>query len=91
MDPSKNVDREFAYGSGHINPLEAINPALVYETLKPDYIKMLCSAGYRDKQLRLVTGDNSTCPKEIESLKDLNYPSMQADVTRDKPFEVNIK
>ncbi|KAK2650670.1 hypothetical protein Ddye_018159 [Dipteronia dyeriana] len=92
MKHSENGDTEFAHGSGHINPLEAINPGLVYETLKPDYIKMLCSLGYSDELLRIISGDNSTCPKDsdIESQKDLNYPSMQANVTRDKPFEITF-
>ncbi|KAK4856595.1 hypothetical protein QYF36_019121 [Acer negundo] len=93
MDPSKNGDGEFAYGSGHINPLEAINPGLVYETLKPDYIKMLCSRGLSDKALRRISGDNSaTCPKgsEKESPKDLNYPSMSAQVKQDAPFKITF-
>jgi hypothetical protein len=34
---------EFAFEAGHINPVKAINPGLVYETSKEDYIKMLCS------------------------------------------------
>ncbi|KAK0600699.1 hypothetical protein LWI29_017598 [Acer saccharum] len=92
MDPSTNSNGEFAYGSGHINPLKAINPGLVYETLKPDYIKMLCSRGLSDKVLRRISGDNSTCPKglEKESPKDLNYPSMSAEVKQDTPFKITF-
>ena len=92
MDPSTNSDSEFAYGSGHINPLKAINPGLVYETLKPDYIKMLCSRGLSDEVLRSISGDNSTCPKssEKESPKDLNYPSMSAEVKQDTPFKITF-
>ncbi|KAL5817063.1 hypothetical protein ACOSQ3_025441 [Xanthoceras sorbifolium] len=92
MDPTKNKDGEFAYGSGHVDPLKAINPGLVYETLKPDYIKMLCSIGLSDKVLRSISGDNSTCPKgsNKESAKDLNYPSMSATITPNKPFKVTF-
>ncbi|KAK2637680.1 hypothetical protein Ddye_025475 [Dipteronia dyeriana] len=92
MDPSTNSDGEFSYGSGHINPLKAINPGLVYETLKPDYIKMLCSVGLSDELLRRISGDNSTCPKglEKESAKDLNYPSMSAEVKQDTPFKITF-
>ncbi|KAK1562915.1 hypothetical protein Q3G72_018989 [Acer saccharum] len=92
MDPNTNSDGEFAYGSGHINPLEAINPGLVYETLKPDYIKMLCSRGLSDKALSSISGDNSSCPKgsEKESPKDLNYPSMSAAVKQDTYFKITF-
>ena len=50
-------------GPVNINPLEAINPGLVYETLKPDYIKMLCSRGLGDKALRRISGDK---PSKIQ-------------------------
>ncbi|KAI9196095.1 hypothetical protein LWI28_020987 [Acer negundo] len=92
MNPSKNGDTEFAFGSGHINPLEAINPGLVYETLKPDYIKMLCSLGLNDTVIRSISGDNSTCPKglEKESPKDLNYPSMSTKLQQDTPFKITF-
>ncbi|KAF2291712.1 hypothetical protein GH714_035315 [Hevea brasiliensis] len=36
VNPAENSDAEFAYGSGHLNPLEAINPGLVDEALKDD-------------------------------------------------------
>ncbi|KAL5747946.1 hypothetical protein ACOSQ2_025243 [Xanthoceras sorbifolium] len=92
MDPSKNRDAEFAYGSGHINPLEAITPGLVYEALKPDYIKLLCSMGLSDKVITSISGDNSTCPKgsNKESPMDLNYPSMSAKIKLNTPFKITF-
>ncbi|KEH33701.1 subtilisin-like serine endopeptidase family protein [Medicago truncatula] len=33
---------EFAYGSGNINPQQAIHPGLVYDITKQDYVQMLC-------------------------------------------------
>ncbi|KAH7549979.1 hypothetical protein JRO89_XS13G0113300 [Xanthoceras sorbifolium] len=39
MDHSTNSDAEFAYGYGHINLLEAINPRLIYEVLKTELHK----------------------------------------------------
>jgi hypothetical protein len=73
---------EFAFGAGHINPVKAIDPGLVYETSKEDYIKMLCS---------MQVSFFGTCPSESKgSPKDLNYPSMQVLVETGKSFAVEF-
>ncbi|KAM5583484.1 hypothetical protein ABKV19_003405 [Rosa sericea] len=76
---------EFGYGSGHINPVTAINPGLVYDASKEDYIKLLCMS-YNETRVRLVSGDNTTCPTGSDkgSPRNHNYPSMGAKV---KPME----
>ncbi|KAI7994903.1 hypothetical protein LOK49_LG11G02579 [Camellia lanceoleosa] len=73
MDRSKIVeDLEFDYGSGHINPVGAIDPGLVFDlTDEADYIDVLCKQGYDTSTLRLVTGDNSTCNVTTQSLEEL--------------------
>ncbi|KAK3028613.1 hypothetical protein RJ639_039956 [Escallonia herrerae] len=69
-------EAELAYGAGHINPLKAVNPGLVYDAGVVDYIKFLCGQGYNTTDLRLVTGDSSTCTKATTGLVwDLNLPS----------------
>lgn len=76
MMASKNTDAEFAYGSGHLNPAKAADPGLVYDACEADYVNMLCSQGYSTKNLRIITGDNSTsCSRNRGSVWDLNYPS----------------
>ncbi|KAK9176141.1 hypothetical protein WN944_028154 [Citrus x changshan-huyou] len=92
MKSSNNEEAEFAYGSGHINPIEAVKPGLVYETFKQDYINMLCSIGYDERKVRSISGDNSTCPEGSKqaSPKDLNYPSMAAQVSAGKPFTIKF-
>ncbi|KAJ9160209.1 hypothetical protein P3X46_025630 [Hevea brasiliensis] len=76
MTTAANSDAEFAYGSGHINPVKAIDPGLVYDAEEIDYVKFLCGQGYNATQLQLVTGDNSTCSEETNgTVWDLNYPS----------------
>lgn len=87
MNAAKTPDAEFAYGSGHIDPVKAVDPGLVYESLTEDYIKMLCSIGFDTTRVRLITKDNSSCPTNITGTpKDLNYPSMAAQVATNKPF-----
>ncbi|PQM38592.1 subtilisin-like protease SBT4.4 [Prunus yedoensis var. nudiflora] len=89
---SNNVSTgAFAYGSGHINPVNAINPGLVYEASEEDYIKLLCTI-YDEGKVRLISGDNSTCPTGSAQgyVKDHNHPSMGAKVKPMKPFSVNF-
>lgn len=82
---------EFAYGSGHINPVKAIDPGLVYEVFKEDYVNLLCMK-YEESMVRLISGDNSSCPTGSEkgSPVDLNYPSMGAKVAAVEPFTVKF-
>lgn len=87
MSPKKNIQAEFAYGAGHVNPLGALKPGLVYEAEQIDYVKFLCGQGYSTKNLRLVTGDSSSCTSETNgTVFDLNYPSFALSVARGKPF-----
>ncbi|XP_050210981.1 cucumisin-like [Mercurialis annua] len=76
MNPKTNPEAEFAYGAGHINPIKAINPGLVYDTTENQFIQFLCGQGYTTKQLHLLTNDKTNCsnfPKTTSS--DLNLPS----------------
>ncbi|EEF38173.1 cucumisin [Ricinus communis] len=76
MNPDTNTDVEFAYGSGHINPVQAADPGLVYDAGETDYVKFLCGQGYSSKQIQLLTGDDSTCSEATNgTVWDLNYPS----------------
>lgn len=91
MDASKNPDAEFAYGAGHLDPVNAARPGLVYETSKNDYIKMLCTIGFNNSKLRIIVGGNATCPVgEKLTPKDVNYPSMTAYVAGNRPFTVSF-
>ncbi|WOG83106.1 hypothetical protein DCAR_0102280 [Daucus carota subsp. sativus] len=92
MDEAKNPHGEFAYGSGHLDPVKAVNPGLVYEVSKQDYIKMLCSIGFNSSKLRIISGDNSTSCVAAETFtpKDLNYPAMTINVTKNKVFTVSF-
>ncbi|CAI0539982.1 unnamed protein product [Linum tenue] len=70
---------DFAYGSGQLNPVNATDPGLVYETTTEDDLKLLCHLGYGTSRVRVVTGDNNiSCPARTSptAIKDFNYPSI---------------
>ena len=52
------MDVEFAYGAGQINPVKAVNPGLVYDANKDDYIQFLCNEGYTAEEIKLISGVN---------------------------------
>uniref|UniRef100_M4CEF5 Uncharacterized protein n=1 Tax=Brassica campestris TaxID=3711 RepID=M4CEF5_BRACM len=70
---------EFAYGSGHVDPIASLNPGLVYESNKADHIAFLCGMNYTSNILKIISGETVTCPEEKEyQTRNLNYPSMSA-------------
>ncbi|KAK8544349.1 hypothetical protein V6N13_056131 [Hibiscus sabdariffa] len=93
MDPSKNPDGEFSYGSGHVNPVNAINPGLVYDNVEGDNIRFLCSIGYSEDNIRTISGTNSSCPKNSSKTlpRDFNYPTLTALVKAGGSFTVNFE
>ncbi|XP_020588217.1 LOW QUALITY PROTEIN: cucumisin-like [Phalaenopsis equestris] len=92
MSSTKNADAEFAYGAGHINPLAALNPGLVYDAQEIDYIKMLCGEGYSTKNLRLVTGDQSSCTSANNgTVLDLNYPTFALKAQQGKSISASFQ
>ncbi|KAI3467394.1 hypothetical protein Pfo_024057 [Paulownia fortunei] len=77
MDATTDPLAEFSYGVGHIDPVKAADPGLVYETSLEDYVKMLCGLGHDTAKLRKIFGVNSSCPTGVQATpKNLNYPSM---------------
>ncbi|KAJ4979094.1 hypothetical protein NE237_009874 [Protea cynaroides] len=80
--------KELAYGAGQIDPIKAINPGLVYDTVEADYIEMLCVLGYHPEELKIISGKNITCEKNSTGTDAiLNYPSMSNGVLINKSFE----
>ncbi|KAK7307820.1 hypothetical protein VNO77_41223 [Canavalia gladiata] len=66
----------FAIGAGHVNPLKANQPGLIYDIEPNDYIPYLCGLNYSDKQIGLILNEKVKCSevKKIEEAQ-LNYPS----------------
>lgn len=70
----------FDIGAGHLNPLKAMDPGLVYDMKADDYILFLCNNGYTKDQIKriisLPPGTPVICPKESKTNTNLNYPSI---------------
>ena len=76
MKFAMSLDAEFAYGSDHVNPVKAVNPGLIYDSIEADYIKFLCGQGFGIPFLEGVTRYNTTCSEATSgTFWDLNYPS----------------
>ncbi|XP_002528535.2 subtilisin-like serine-protease S isoform X1 [Ricinus communis] len=76
VDPRGRRGNAFDYGSGFVNPTRVLDPGLIYDAYTTDYKSFLCSIGYDDKSLHLVTRDNSTCNQTFATASSLNYPSI---------------
>ncbi|KAL0904576.1 hypothetical protein M5K25_026703 [Dendrobium thyrsiflorum] len=76
----------FALGAGHVNPIKAINPGLVYDTDVEDYTPYLCGLNYTSAQLRIITGKKNINCSKIKSITEveLNYPSVLVSLGRDE-------
>lgn len=67
----------WSFGSGHVDPVKALSPGLVYDTSIDDYVAFLCTVGGASpRQVQAITGaPNATCQRKLSSPGDLNYPS----------------
>ncbi|KAF9622788.1 hypothetical protein IFM89_034023 [Coptis chinensis] len=66
----------FDMGSGHVNLDLAMDPGLVYDIGKNDYVNFLCSIEYDPKMIQVITRTPVTCPRRTAMPENLNYPSI---------------
>ncbi|CAN8278534.1 unnamed protein product [Cochlearia groenlandica] len=66
----------FAHGAGHVSPVSALNPGLIYDLTADDYLDFLCASNYTWRQIKTVARREFECdPKKSYRIADLNYPS----------------
>ncbi|XP_049381649.1 subtilisin-like protease SBT1.7 [Solanum stenotomum] len=66
----------FGHGAGHVDPISAVNPGLVYDINANDYLNYLCALKYTPSQINSIARRNFTCDSSKKySVTDLNYPS----------------
>lgn len=75
------VSDPFDIGAGHVNPLKALDPGLVYDMKTVDYIMYLCSIGYNNDQIGRIVSLSTVsteveCPKGDKNTYNINYPSI---------------
>ncbi|KAL6530085.1 hypothetical protein OROMI_028730 [Orobanche minor] len=74
----------FDYGAGHVDPLRALDPGLVYDLKPEDYFNFICALKYTPKQINnilFIATRNFTCKaNESYSVNDLNYPSFAVSI-----------
>ncbi|XP_020085470.1 subtilisin-like protease SBT1.3 [Ananas comosus] len=69
----------YDHGAGHIRPLKALDPGLVYDITPDDYFEFLCTQKLSPLQLKVFTkSSNRTCRHTLASAGDLNYPAISA-------------
>ncbi|XP_039779891.1 subtilisin-like protease SBT3.18 isoform X3 [Panicum virgatum] len=71
----------FDVGAGHVHPLRALDPGLVYDAGARDHVLFLCSLGYTAAQIRQMVLPGSSldtsCPGGgAAHAADLNYPAI---------------
>ncbi|XP_047337614.1 subtilisin-like protease [Impatiens glandulifera] len=66
----------FAIGAGHINPLKAVDPGLIYDLTADDYIPYLCGLNYTEQEIKATTTQSVNC-SIVGSISEaeLNYPT----------------
>lgn len=66
----------FDYGAGHVDPITALDPGLVYDASVIDYIDFLCALNYSSALMKQTTGREVKCSSsKAYRTQDLNYPS----------------
>ncbi|KAL0450197.1 UNVERIFIED_CONTAM: Subtilisin-like protease SBT1.7 [Sesamum latifolium] len=66
----------FDHGAGHVDPVSALNPGLVYDLGVEDYLNFLCALNYTSAQINSLARRTFNCDaRKTYSVNDLNYPS----------------
>ncbi|XP_057951638.1 subtilisin-like protease SBT1.3 [Malania oleifera] len=77
LDTSRNApSTPFDHGAGHIDPLKALNPGLIYDAGAQDYFDFLCTQGLSPMELQAFSKKRSC--RNLANPADLNYPSISA-------------
>ncbi|XP_057415017.1 subtilisin-like protease SBT1.7 [Lotus japonicus] len=66
----------FDHGAGHVDPVAAVNPGLVYDLTVDDYLNFLCALNYTATEITTLARRKFQCDAGKKySVTELNYPS----------------
>ncbi|KAL8230952.1 hypothetical protein R6Q57_000730 [Mikania cordata] len=66
----------FDLGAGHVDPVSALDPGLVYNASANDYLSFLCALNYNSTDIKTFYDKDFECVKGKKyRAEDLNYPS----------------
>ncbi|KAF5792249.1 putative tripeptidyl-peptidase II [Helianthus annuus] len=65
----------FDLGAGHVNPISALNPGLVYNASTDDYLSFLCALNLNATAIRKYDESFKCVKGRNYRAEDLNYPS----------------
>ncbi|XP_062194834.1 subtilisin-like protease SBT1.5 [Phragmites australis] len=70
----------FDFGAGHVDPMRAMDPGLVYDITPADYVNFLCNMNYTEQNIRAITRRQADCrgARRAGHAGNLNYPSLSA-------------
>ncbi|KAK9078060.1 hypothetical protein SSX86_002117 [Deinandra increscens subsp. villosa] len=75
----------YDHGAGHINPVRAVDPGLIYDIGAQNYFDFLCTQGLTQTQLVVFAKfSNRTCRHTLSGPSDLNYPAISVVFPEDK-------
>ncbi|GJN03676.1 hypothetical protein PR202_ga21147 [Eleusine coracana subsp. coracana] len=79
------VADSFDFGAGHVDPMRAMDPGLVYDVAPADYVTFLCNLNYTEQNIRSITRRTADCrsARRAGHAGNLNYPSMSATFVAD--------
>ena len=81
----------FDYGSGHVDPVAALDPGLVYDLTAADYLSFVCALNYTSSQISSLAGRKFTCDASKKySVTDFNYPSFSVVFTSGGGSKSNV-
>uniref|UniRef100_A0A7N0TFY9 Uncharacterized protein n=2 Tax=Kalanchoe fedtschenkoi TaxID=63787 RepID=A0A7N0TFY9_KALFE len=83
-------DKEFAYGSGQIDPTRAVDPGLIYDLSLADYVNYICTVYRNSTSFGSLLGKNATCPDKKLRLTAFNYPSLTFPVGLNVSKAINV-
>ncbi|KAI3522524.1 hypothetical protein L1887_00376 [Cichorium endivia] len=75
-EQSYNQSTVWSMGAGHIDPVKAVDPGLVYDITANDYLQFLCAMNYSTQAFRQFSPKPVRCKGRQTKPWNINYPAI---------------